>query len=1300
MNQHPQRSAHTDQTSTAAGNSGTQLCWTGAGFGSRQHAAGRMQVCSLVLICLLLPILVGCPSGDKKGPPTKTGNNPPPSGESLEKSLEPILNEMSQALALTENGDCSTAIPIWEKLVKQRPDDVPTSLNGALTHVFGVEQLTKIANNNPESKDNRKAARAQLSNAITQARTAITRYATLSDDALTKQWLQGLIELREAELLPPPLNESIRDETFKTLTQFIQQSADDTPGIRLLGGTLEDLNALMSRGEGMSDSELKQSFQAWQRLSDQDPDNVFLAKEAMQYAIETESPAAKQMVQRVALLTQAIEPTLVKVLRPTGLTPDQFPDQLSQLIDANDWNKTYDLSAKWTNPMGPSELLKLDYRRAAPHPLDRLDFRSVRQLASEIAEKKALKTSSATIKFAETTVHKNTKLTTAIDFNLDLQTDLVALGDDNTLHLLRNDNENQWSDVAQLELAFSPAGIRAVDLFMVDASNPLRLEVNSNQTRRHDTIQSVMLFGAFGIRFVQVDGRPQPGPAGLLSLIDTETGLEELTNVTDVVSGDMDGDGDLDLIAALQSGALKVLVNRGNRTFFEAPVGSVTVDADDPIACMSIGDLDRDLDLDVLTLHAKSGRVGLLENLLHLQTRHRYLDQLPAIDVSKQNGTANGMFLSMEDVDGNIGWDIVASSAAQSMVAFANSSDVGVWTVDHVETNDGFASESIARPVLGDFDNDSYLEWLGPENAYRIGPWGIQSMDQAPVVTLADSILPTDMNGDGRLDLAGIANGILSATTNATESDDHYLTFRFKGIADNGNNSGRVNQYAIGSTLELRFGPHYRSRVIRTPATHFGVDGAESVDSIRIIMPNGFTQSVIKPAIDLVVEEEQTLKGSCPYLYTWDGQQFAFQTDCLWAAPLGLQVAAGIVQKDRPWEYLLIDGDKVAPNAKGDYEFRLTEELWEVAYVDHVKVTAIDHPADVTVLTNEKVGPPSIAQQRVFTYRDDQLFQPQSATGTQGDDITERLSQNDGQFVKGFDYRIRQGLCPPHWIDVDFGDKATQAIANDPDAEVTMILRGWILPTDTSLNIQIDQNPKLPAIEFPSVWVPDSNSEGGWKQVIPFMGFPGGKTKDIVVDLTEHINAQDPRIRMRTSAQIYWDSAKLAIQDKASVPQTRAHELTMTAAEVAYHGFSTLVEGTGNGPSGYDYSRPKQRAKWPPLKGFVSDFGPALAPLQQWDDDMLVISGGDEIRMTFTVPSEPLPAGWKRDFIFHCVGWDKDADLNTLTGQSIGPLPSRHMPGYPPTAETREIFDTVHEKNQPRLNRRQNFREFWYRPGR
>ena len=337
---------------------------------------------------------------------------------------------------------------------------------------------------------------------------------------------------------------------------------------------------------------------------------------------------------------------------------------------------------------------------------------------------------------------------------------------------------------------------------------------------------------------------------------------------------------------------------------------------------------------------------------------------------------------------------------------------------------------------------------------------------------------------------------------NRTSNLGHYVDVRFKGIDDNA--SGRVNHYAIGSVLELRFGPHYRARIVRSPLTHFGLDGFDSASSVRAILPNGLTQTIRDPKIDSLVEEEQTLKGSCPYLYAWDGEKFVFKTDCLWAAPLGLQVAHGVVAKDRPWEYLKIDGADIRP--AGDlYEFRITEELWEVAYFDKVAMSVVDHPADVEVWTNEKVGPGEIATPTIFAFASDDLRPVKAASDSRGRDVTERLARADRNFVQAFDQRLRQGLCPPHWIDLDFGELSGQEDASE-NAKIYLVLTGWILPTDTSLNIQIDQNPELGPIEFPSVWVPDASQPDGWRKAIPYMGFPGGKTKTIVVDVTEAIN--------------------------------------------------------------------------------------------------------------------------------------------------------------------------------------------------
>ena len=92
-------------------------------------------------------------------------------------------------------------------------------------------------------------------------------------------------------------------------------------------------------------------------------------------------------------------------------------------------------------------------------------------------------------------------------------------------------------------------------------------------------------------------------------------------------------------------------------------------------------------------------------------------------------------------------------------------------------------------------------------------------------------------------------------------------------------------------------------------------------------------------------------------------------------------------------------------------------------------------------------------------------------------------------------------------------------------------------------------------------------------------------------------------------------------------------------------------------PETYDYQSSSATPRWPPLRGSLTRYGDCTELVRQRDDAMVVISSGDEIRLEFSLPLADLPSGWERDFILHSVGWDKDADLNTLSGQSTGPLP-------------------------------------------
>ncbi|MEO1993184.1 MAG: hypothetical protein ABGW78_14690 [Pirellulales bacterium] len=69
----------------------------------------------------------------------------------------------------------------------------------------------------------------------------------------------------------------------------------------------------------------------------------------------------------------------------------------------------------------------------------------------------------------------------------------------------------------------------------------------------------------------------------------------------------------------------------------------------------------------------------------------------------------------------------------------------------------------------------------------------------------------------------------------------------------------------------------------------------------------------------------------------------------------------------------------------------------------------------------------------------------------------------------------------------------------------------------------------------------------------------------------------------------------------------------------------------------------------------------------------------------------PCPPGWKRDFILSSVGWDKDANLATVEGQTTEPFPFRGMKQYPPaTDEQLYEFESIKRMNGRFQTRRQS----------
>jgi hypothetical protein len=98
------------------------------------------------------------------------------------------------------------------------------------------------------------------------------------------------------------------------------------------------------------------------------------------------------------------------------------------------------------------------------------------------------------------------------------------------------------------------------------------------------------------------------------------------------------------------------------------------------------------------------------------------------------------------------------------------------------------------------------------------------------------------------------------------------------------------------------------------------------------------------------------------------------------------------------------------------------------------------------------------------------------------------------------------------------------------------------------------------------------------------------------------------------------------------------------------------------------------------MSGKFTRFGDILPLLTARDDHLAVIGSGDEIQLSFAEPTEKLPAGWVRDFVIYTVGWDKDADQNTVYGDTVEPMPFESMTDYAHRDGEPRHFDAAYSK--------------------
>ncbi len=403
--------------------------------------------------------------------------------------------------------------------------------------------------------------------------------------------------------------------------------------------------------------------------------------------------------------------------------------------------------------------------------------------------------------------------------------------------------------------------------------------------------------------------------------------------------------------------------------------------------------------------------------------------------------------------------------------------------------------------------------------------------------------------------------------------------------------------------------------------------------------------------------EKQILKGSCPFLYTWDGDKFEFVTDVLWRSALGMPLGimggeTAYAFSDPSQDYFKIPGH-LLKEKDGLYQMQITAELWETAYFDQVKLLAVDHPENTDIYVNERFTPPPFPPFKLYKVK--QKKTPESVQDGQGNDLSPLVREKDNKYVADMQMDKYQGITVPHDLVIDLGDI--------PETEAVMLyLNGWVFPTDASINMAVSQSSDIKVI---APYLQVLNKQGKWQTVIENVSFPMGKNKYVILDLKDKFLSKERKIRIRTSMHIYWDYIFFTVGDQ-EIP-IEINELALSTADIHYRGFSRMYrKGGRHGPFWFDYADVTTEPIWRDLTGFYTRYGHVEELLQTADSKYIITNAGDEISISFA--ADGLPAtktGWTRDFIIYTQGWLKDGDLNTAAGQTVLPLPFIGMSRYP-----------------------------------
>jgi len=722
--------------------------------------------------------------------------------------------------------------------------------------------------------------------------------------------------------------------------------------------------------------------------------------------------------------------------------------------------------------------------------------------------------------------------------------------------------------------------------------------------------------------------------------------------------------------ASDESAANQLLRNNGDGTFTDVSEAAKINVLSRAVAVIPT-DFDNRRDVDLLVLN-HGGKVNLFRNL--------------------RDG-------SFRDVAGEVGLNMSAAWTCAAIgdfnkdtfvdFFFGKAGGIGVFAVSDgrgkfVLKDAPVGTENAASAQFLDYDNDGLLDLIvntdqGFTLARNLGnSWTAATSDAFKIK--ADSknalinsrqLLSGDVDRDGDVDLFAFTNnGSLHFVSNGGGTNNSEIV-RLQGRVS--------NRTGIGAKIDLRAGSltqkleSYSASPAPAPSDiHFGLGKREKPDAVRVIWTSGTIQAEVefpekaknqtaKNFAPLKIEELDRKPSSCPYLYAWNGEKFEFITDFLGGGEMGNWKEAGAYHYPDSDEFVRITSDQLKPK-NGKYEIRVTNELEEVLFLDHLKLVAVEHDASGEVYPNEGLGISTSGKQILYTTQN--ARPPVSAVDTNGKDVLPKIKNLDRQFYDSFKSLNIRGYAAPHDLTLNLDDK------KGFDGRTLLLLTGWTDYAFSSDSLAASQSGK--SLSMPKLQV--KNKTGEWQTVIENVGISVGRPQTLVVDLTGKFLSDSREVRIVTNFKTFWDKIEV---DTSEQKEVKTIEIKSSQANLRERGFSEEIKYSEMIAANYD--RVLNDGRWKYFSGNFTKTGAVNSLLEAVDDVFVISKTGDELVLSFDALPEPAK-NKKYTFLLYADGYSKEMDINSGSPDAVFPLPFKRMKKYPYGAD--EWFPMTEEKRR------------------